>query len=113
MSEKRSGRGGVLAETPVFNPVFSLRVYVSVCTFVLSQCRLTSVDTKLHDSLLAGSWVKAKTQRKESSASSACSIVSCCLVCSGLHARYTDAFNGSSRFPSRHEQSLLDMNNVC
>ena len=45
-------------------------------------------------------------QGKEFPASSTCSIVSCCLVCSGLHARYTDAFNGSYN-------SLLDMNNVC
>ena len=33
--------------------------------------------------------------------------VSCCLVCSGLHARYTDTFNGSDQFPFRHEQCEL------
>ena len=55
MSEKRSGRGRVLAE-PVFCPVFSLRACVSVCASVLSQCRLTSVDTRLRDTAVwAGS----------------------------------------------------------
>ena len=33
--------------------------------------------------------------------------VSCCLVCSGLHARYTDTFNGSEQFLFRHEQCEL------
>ena len=33
--------------------------------------------------------------------------VSCCLVCSGLHALYTDTFNGSEQFPVRHEQCEL------
>ena len=33
------------------------------------------------------------SQQERVSASSACSISSCCLVCSGLHARYTDVFN--------------------
>ena len=36
-----------------------------------------------------------KSQRKEFPASATCSIASCCLVCSGLHVRYTEAFNGS------------------
>ena len=45
-----------VSRTPVFYPVFSLRDCVSVCTFVLSQCRLTSVDTRLHDTAVwAGS----------------------------------------------------------
>ena len=47
------------------------------------------------------------SQRKEFPASSTCSIAPCCFVCSGLHVRYTDAFNGSYLFPSRHEQCVL------
>ena len=34
-------------------------------------------------------------------------ISTCCLVCSGLYACYTDTFNGSYRFPFRHEQCVL------
>ena len=42
--------------TPVFCPVFSLRACVSVCASVLSQRRLTSVDTRLRDTAVwAGS----------------------------------------------------------
>ena len=39
------------------------------------------------------------SQQERVSASSACSISSCCLVCSGLHARYTDVFNVFLSFP--------------
>ena len=79
-------RGGV-SWTPVFCPVFSLRdcvhlFFLSVVWFVLSQ--------------------PFGQSRKVKPESSTCVIASCCLVCSGLHACYTDVFNGSSRFPSRH-----------
>ena len=47
-----------------------------------------------------------RVKRKEFPWSSACSIVSWCLVCSGMHARYTDAFNGSEQSLLRHEQSV-------
>ena len=42
MSEKRTGRGGVLAEHLLST---LLSACMPVCTLVLSQCRLTCVDT--------------------------------------------------------------------
>ena len=91
-----------VSRTPVICPVFSLRDCVSVCASVLSQCRLTSVDTRLRDTAVwAGS--RLWEQGQEFQASSTCVIASCCLVCSVLYARYTDAFNDSPRFTIRHE----------
>ena len=46
-------------------------------------------------------------QGKEFPASPTCSIASCCLVCSGLHARYTDTSKDTYLFLSRHEQCVL------
>ena len=57
-------------------------------------------------SLLVVRLAQDRVKRKEFPWSSACSIVSWCLVCSGMHARYTDAFNGSEQSPVRHEQSV-------
>ena len=56
-----------VSRTPVFCPVFSLRACVSVCASVLSQCRLTSVDTRLRDTAVwAGSrlWSKEKSSKR-------------------------------------------------
>ena len=96
MSEKRSGRGVCVSRTHVFYPAFSLRVCMYIRSFSVSfdMCWYS------HDVTMFP-WLKS--QRKEFPASSTCSIASCCLVCSGLHAGYTDALNGSNRFPFRHE----------
>ena len=83
-----------------------LSACVSVCTFAPSQCLLTCVDTVMMWVTLF-SWLKTQKQGKEFPASSTLTTVSFCLACSGLHARRTDAFNGSYLFPSRHEQCVL------
>ena len=57
----------------------------------------TSAQCTIDDSHLASQ----ESKRKEFPRSSACSIVSCSLVCSGLHVRYTDDSMCSSRFPFR------------
>ena len=80
--------------TPVFFPVFSLRVCMHIRSFSVSF----DMCWHSHDVTMF-SWLKTQKQGKEFPASSTCSTTSCCLVCSGLHARYTDTFNGSNRFP--------------
>ena len=73
-------RGGV-SRTPVFNPVFSTRV--SLLVFTHAQCVMVA---RQPFGLAQGT-----SQQERVSASSACSISSCCCVCPGLlHARYTD-----------------------
>ena len=77
--------GGV-SRSPVFNPVFSMRVSLP------AQCTLM-IDSRSHYTAFWQGWLKTESRGKSSHASSACSISSCCLVCSGMHARYTDVFN--------------------
>ena len=62
------------------------------------------IDSRSHDTAIV--LAQDRVKRKAFPRSSVCSIVSCCLVHSGLHERYTDAFNGSEQSPSRQEQSV-------
>ena len=94
MSEKRSGRGGVLAEH-LFSALSS--ACVLACPFVHLFC--LSVDWQV----LFDMCCHSRLARRVTPESSTCVIASCCLVCSVLYARYTDAFNDSPRFPIRHE----------
>ena len=74
-----------VSRTPVFNPVLSMRVLVqclqSVLTFILPQCCLIRVDTAVWSSNEGVPIVIHMIHG-----------VSCCLVYSWMHARYTDAF---------------------
>ena len=67
-----------VSRTLVFNPVFSTRVSLPV--FSHAQCVMVTSQP----------FGSRATEVERVSASSACSISSFCLVCSGLHARYTD-----------------------
>ena len=51
------------------------------------------IDSRSHDTAFRQGLAQGSSQQERVSASSACSIVSCCFVCSGLRVRYTDVFN--------------------
>ena len=89
---KKCNKWKNVSRTPVFCPVFSLRAYVD-WQVLFDMCRHSRLARKAQD----------RVKNKEFPRSPTCVIASCCLVCFGLHARYTDAFNGSHRFPFRHE----------
>ena len=84
MSEKRSGRGGVLAEH-LFSALSSACVPATLFVSVsIDKCCLMCGITAVWLGLTSDSRVKRVTR--------VILIVSCCFMCSGLHARYTDAF---------------------
>ena len=76
-----------VSRTSVCNP------YLILCVHVDNHAQWTLlVDRRssswcLHDSLLG--WLKNNAVKR---VTSVIRIVSCCFMCSGLHARYTDAF---------------------
>ena len=98
MSEKRSGRGEVLAEHLFSTLSQDACLHVRHVHYTSAQCTIDDRQSFTWHSLLAG-LAQDRLKRKEFPRSSACSIVSCCLVYSGMHARYTDVFNKFLSFP--------------
>ena len=76
--KRKKKKEKIVSRTLVFNPVFSTRVSLPV--FSHAQCVMVTSQP----------FGSRATEVERVSASSACSISSFCLVCSGLHARYTD-----------------------
>ena len=68
-----------------------MRAYMSDMYTTLLHSAQLMIDSGSHDT---ATWhASQESKRKEFPRSSACSTVSDCLVCSGMHARYTDVFN--------------------
>ena len=57
------------------------------------------INSRSHDTAFWQLSSRPNQECKEFPRSSACSMVSCCLVYSGLHARYIDVFNVFLSFP--------------
>ena len=85
---KKCNKWKNVSRTLVFCPVFSLCACVD-WQVLFDMCRHSRLARKAQD----------RVKNKEFPRSPTCVIASCCLVCFGLHARYTDAFNGSPPIP--------------